>query len=66
VDTKGTEGISRMGFLDSYKRLPRRTRIILGVLGITIGLAGPYLLPFAPLIEKPEENKDAIPKSASS
>ena len=55
-----------MGFFDSYKRLPRRTRIILGVCGIAIGLAGPYLLPFAPLIKRPEENKDAIKKTASS
>lgn len=55
-----------MGFFDSYKRLPRRTRIILGVVGIIIGLAGPYFLPIAPLKEKTEENKDAIPKSAST
>ena len=44
-----------MGFIASYKRLPRRSRIILGLVGIAVGLAGPYLVPSFPAAEKPEE-----------
>lgn len=45
-----------MGFIASYKRLSRRSRLILGLVGIAIGLAGPYLVPSFPEPEKPEEN----------
>ena len=44
-----------MGFIASYKRLPQRSRIILGLVGIAVGLAGPYLVPSFPAAEKPEE-----------
>lgn len=46
-----------MGFLASYKRLSRRQRIILGLVGIAIGLAGPYVMPSFTEAEKPGENK---------
>ena len=55
-----------MGFLESYKRLPRRTRITLGVVGIIIGLAGPYLLPFTPVAEKTGKDKDAMSSKSST
>ena len=55
-----------MGFLESYKRLPRRTRITLGVVGIIIGLAGPYLLPFTPVAEKTGKDKDAMSLKSST
>lgn len=56
-----------MGFLESYKRLPRKTRLLLGIFGIIVGLAGPYLIPLAPLIEKPEDNvnKEVVSKSST-
>lgn len=54
-----------MSFLESYKRLPRKTRLLLGIFGIIVGLAGPYLIPLAPLIERPEDNKEVVSKSST-
>lgn len=44
-----------MGFFASYQRLSRKARIILGLVGVAIGLAGPYILPLLPAADKPEE-----------
>lgn len=35
-----------MGFYGSYLRLSRRQKVIIGVAGICIGLAGPYMTSF--------------------
>lgn len=32
-----------MGFWQSYKSLPKRQRLLLGIIGISIGVAGPYV-----------------------
>ena len=47
--------VLRMGFFASYKRLSRKARIILGLVGVSIGLAGPYIVPLLPAADKPEE-----------
>jgi len=44
-----------MGFFASYKRLSRRARIILGLIGVAIGLAGPYIVPLLPTADRAEE-----------
>ena len=44
----------RMGFFASYKRLSRKARIILGLVGVVIGLAGPYIVPLLPAVDKPD------------
>ena len=44
-----------MGIFASYKRLSRRARIVLGLVGVSIGLIGPYIVPLLPVSAKPEE-----------
>ena len=40
----GVRWEARMGFLQSYLRLPRWQRVLLGVSGVVVGLYGPSLL----------------------
>lgn len=47
--------IVKMGMLASYKRLSRRARIVLGLVGVSIGLVGPYIVPLLPVAAKEEE-----------
>ena len=35
-----------MGFLDSYRRLPRYQRVLLGLVGITVGWCGPSFMQY--------------------
>ena len=35
-----------MGFLESYLRLPRYQRVLLGLVGITVGWYGPSLMQY--------------------
>lgn len=44
-----------MGFFASYKRLSRKARIVLGLVGVVIGLAGPYIVPLLAAADKAEE-----------
>ena len=47
--------IVKMGILASYKHLSRRARIVLGLVGVSIGLVGPYIVPLLPVVAKEEE-----------
>ena len=51
------KNLLRMGFFASYKRLSRRARIILGLVGVATGLAGPYIVPLLPTADEPEEKQ---------
>lgn len=44
-----------MGILASYKHLSRRARIVLGLVGVSIGLVGPYIVRLLPVAAKEEE-----------
>lgn len=35
-----------MGFIQSYFRLPRYQKIVIGLLGITVGLCGPSVMDY--------------------
>lgn len=47
-----------MGFLQSYLRLPRYQRIVLGLTGIALGWYGPKLMGFFFLSDDSSEDKD--------
>lgn len=44
-----------VGLWQSYKRLPRKQRIIMGLFGMTVGLFGPQVMSL--LMQVEEENK---------
>lgn len=56
--TEATKARQEMGFFASYRRLSRRARIILGLVGVAMGLAGPYVVPSFPVTEKSGEKPD--------
>lgn len=59
-----------MGFFASYKRLSRKAKIILGLVGVAIGLVGPYIVPLLPATDIPEEklslNEETVRETAPS
>lgn len=55
-----------MGFFASYNRLSRKARIILGLVGVAIGLAGPYIVPLLSAAEKSEEKLPLNEEAAAS
>ncbi len=48
-----------MGFLESYRRLPKYQRILLGVAGIALGWYGPNLMTYLFLRHVPVEESVA-------
>lgn len=45
-----------MGFVQSYLRLPRYQRVVLGVVGLSLGWYGPSLMTHFFLSDSPEDN----------
>ena len=43
------------GLWQTYRSLPRRQRVVLGILGITVGIVGPHLMP---LLAKPNKTAE--------
>ena len=47
-----------MGFFQSYKNLTKSQKIIVGLLGVAVGLSGPYVMePLGEVLEK-QRQKD--------
>lgn len=55
---------SCMGFLQSYFRLPRYQRVVLGLAGVALGLYGPTLMSYVFLEGAAEQQKTDVNKSA--
>ena len=49
-----------MGFLDSYKRLSKKQKIALGLVGIVIGLYGPTVIEKANDYYQTERNRPKV------